>query len=53
MAIKPYRYSYTMPKGKKRFKGIAHGNSWGEAKAQIKRYHPKRSNIRREGIFGF
>ncbi len=45
---KPHRYTYTMPKGKKRFDGIAHGSTWDEAKANTKRYHPKRSNIRRE-----
>jgi len=47
MEVKPYRYSFTMPRGTKRFEGIAHGNSWSEALKNIHAYHPKRSNIRR------
>lgn len=42
-----YRYTWTLPKGKRRFEGIAHGNTWKEALANIHRYHPKRYNIRR------
>jgi len=45
--VKSYRYTYTMPKGKKRFEGIGHGHSWINALDNINKYHPKRSNIRR------
>jgi len=47
MGIKPYKYTYTMPRGKKRFSSVGHGASWGDALSNIHKYHPKRSNIRR------
>ena len=45
--IKPFRYTYSMPRGKKRFESITHGHSWVDALDNIHKYHPKRSNIRR------
>ena len=45
MVDNAYRYSYTMPKGKKRFEAYAHGSNWAIALGNIHIYHPKRSNI--------
>jgi len=42
-----YRYTYTTPRGKKRFDSITHGYSWPNALDNIHQFHPKRSNIRR------
>jgi len=44
--INTCEYIYTMPKGKKQFVGIGHGKDWYDIKINIKKYHPKRSNLK-------
>jgi len=44
---KRFLYTWSLPKGKKRFDGAAYGSSWEDALNSIHRYHPKRTNIRR------
>lgn len=44
--IKRFYYTYTLPKGTKRFKKTGYGVSWKDCLDGIKQNHPRRANIR-------